>query len=165
MPYVDKGSHICKAEYNLDIKSNDIIITYPALLKVNKNLIIYPPLSKISDECKDEIESPSWVDGYVVKGNERLEIITENLITVKGEIDVDCSKVLTAYTLKKILGEVKLQISNVTTKGYPILSINRYTLISLYKDSVVIYTPTVIPIIKTFAYSVFYYIKSSSEEE
>lgn len=164
MPYVDKGDKICKVNVNTEVKKNDIIITYPALLKVSKNLLVYPPLSKISNECQDEIESPAWVDGYKVTGNEKIITINNNTKYVKGEIEVNCNKILTAYVLKKLLDKIELPISVSNVIGYPIVSINNYPLISIHKDSVIVYTTLDIPIIKTFVYSVFYYIISSSDE-
>ena len=164
MPYVDKGDKVCKANINLEARKGDIIITYPALLKVNKNLLMYPPLSKISPECEQEIESPAWVDGYKVSGNEKIiEAPSKETKLVKGEIEVLCSKILTAYTLKKILGEIEIQVNVGETIGYPIISINDFPLVSINKDTAIIYTLPKIPILKTFLYSIFYYISSSSE--
>ncbi|BFH74344.1 hypothetical protein SJAV_22880 [Sulfurisphaera javensis] len=165
MPYVDKGARICKANINLDAQIGDIIITYPALLKINKNLIVYPPLSKISDSCGEIIESPSWIDGYKIKGDEKIEFVSENITVVKGELNIKCSKILTAFTLKKFLDNLEIPLSKVNTKGYPIVTINDIPLVSIDKDKVIIYSKPTTPIIRTFAYSLFYYIRSSSELE
>jgi len=165
MPYVDRGDKVCRANINLEAKKGDIIVMHPALLKVNKNLLVYPPLSKISKECEQEIESPAWVEGYEVSGNEKIiEAPYKETKLVKGEIEVLCSKILTAFTLKKILGEIEIQVNVGETIGYPIISINGFPLISINKDAVIVYTSANIPILKTFLYSIFYYISSSSEE-
>ena len=165
MPYVDKGDRVCKANINLEVKKGDIIITYPALLKVNKNLLTYPPLSKISPECDQEIESPAWVEGYKVSGNEKIiSISSKDTKVIKGEIEILCSKILTAFVLKKILGEIEIPVNIGEVIGYPIISINSVPLVSINKDSVVVYTLSKLPILRTFLYSVFYYISSSSVE-
>ena len=165
MPYVDKGDKVCKADINLEAKKGDIIITYPALLKVNKNLLVYPPLSKISSECNQEIESPAWVEGYKVSGNEKIVSFTSNETKIiKGEIEVLCNKILTAFTLKKILGEIEISVNVGKVIGYPIISISNIPLVSINKDSVIVYTSLNMPILRTFIYSIFYYTTSSSEE-
>lgn len=164
MPYVDKGERICRAKYDLNINKNDIILTYPTLMKVNQKLIVYPPLSLVSDRCNEEVESPTWIDGYRVKGNEKVEIISENTKKVVGEIEIKCSKILPAFTLKKILGTIEVEISQTKQRGYTILSIKENPLISIDRDKVILYSPKYIPILRTFAYSLFYYISSEESE-
>lgn len=165
MPYVDKGDKVCKAEINLEAKRDDIIITYPAVLKVDKNLLMFPPLSKISSECNQEIESPAWVDGYKVSGNEKIILFSsKETKLIKGEIDILCNKILTAFTLKKILGEIEIPVNIGKVTGYPIVSIDNIPLVSINRDSIVVYTSSKLPILRTFLYSIFYYITSSSDE-
>ncbi len=165
MPYADRGDKICKPGEYSNIKKGDIILIYPALLKIKGYLIEFPPLSIISDECENIIESPNWIEGYVVKGDEKI-VFYEGEEEVYGSIEVK-ENILTAYTLKSLLPDgIRLKVLRAKVVGNPILSIKDLTLVSLQRGRVVsVYTKDLTHYFKPFAYSIFYYITPSSSEE
>ncbi|AHC51593.1 hypothetical protein SUSAZ_06330 [Sulfolobus acidocaldarius SUSAZ] len=163
MPYVDVGAKICRPTEYQKVEKGDIILVYPATLKINKQLIQFPPLSVISENCKNLIESPNWVDGYIVKGNERIEFL-EGRDLIKGEIKVH-ENLLTAFTLKKLLPkELEIKILKIKVKAQPIISVQDVPLVYLAGNLVIIPSVDYKKYLELFAYSLYYYISSSADD-
>ena len=163
MPYVDKGMKICRpAEKKTEIKQGDIILIQPALLKVRGFILEFPPLSVISPDCENEIESPNWVEGYTVNGKEKVTF-KEGKREVEGEIEVKCPRFLPAISLKHALGKVKLVIDDV--EGIPILEIVKAPLLTISGETVTVATSQLKNYFKPLAYSLYYYVSPSGNSE
>ena len=159
MPYVDKGDKICKPGEK-EVEVGDIILVQPALLKVRRYLIEFPPLSIVSEKCKNEIESPNWVEGYTVTGKEDVEV-HQGEKEVEGEIEVKCPRLLPAITAKHALGKIKIQIHE-GVEGIPLVEISGFPLITVKGGKVILATSQYQNYLKAVAYTVYYYISSSS---
>jgi len=172
MPLIDSGSKICHPLRVRSIKLNDIITVRPIQVVVGNKYIVFPPLSLISDDCENEIRYPTWVEGYKVKGDEEIRIIDGN-DDIEGEFILYDQSILTGYSLIKLIsieGKINLKIN---TKYYPeekntvILSVSNFPLVLIEGkgDRVTVLTRDYEILFKLFAYSLFYYLRSSSSTE
>lgn len=93
---------------------------------------------------------------------------------MKGKIKVEDPKILTAYVLQKLLpDELEIEVSRTCinkekgTKHYPILSINSAQLLTITKPfeiHICTDNPEITTYLKLLAYTIYYYISSSSDE-
>ncbi|BDB97828.1 hypothetical protein [Saccharolobus caldissimus] len=168
MTYVDKGSKICRPTEVKNIEIGDIIVVYPVSLNINGNIITFPPLSLISEKCGNEIQSISWIEGIRISEDIFKNVnFSEGNEYVEGELNILEPSILTAFTLKQLLGK-KVSARAKKTTGVPLLSLDKIPIISLEngKVNVGIYFMDYRDIyIKLFSYSIFYYILSRSSEE
>ncbi|MDT7873003.1 MAG: hypothetical protein RRB18_05275 [Sulfolobaceae archaeon] len=163
MPYVDKNDKICRPGEKSKIEIGDIILVHPALLKIRGYIIEFPPLSIISPSCKEEIESPNWVEGYTVTGKEKV-LFLEGKKEIEGEIEVKCPRFLPAITLKHALGKVKLKINDERFDGIVLVGIGELPILLLKAGQVTVTTTQLKNYLEPLAYSVYYYISSENNE-
>lgn len=167
MPYINAGERICRPNEVKEINIGDIVTVNDALIKIGGTLIEYPPLSLISEKCFKIIESPTWIDGYKIRGKENIVLHKPNT-TVNGKIKVKDTETLPSYILEKLYqSDIEIRISDECYRiGYPILSLEDLPLVTVNKGTVHVCSddPKILIPLLLLTYAVFYYISPSSEE-
>ncbi|MEM0374286.1 MAG: hypothetical protein QXV69_03025 [Sulfolobaceae archaeon] len=166
MVLINSGDKICHPLEVREIRVGNIIVIEPIQVVINNKFMVFPPLSLISESCVNEIRYPVWVNGYRVKGDEEVRIIEGNE-EIYGELYLHEPSLLTGYSLIKLLGEkLKLRLNKEYNKGLKILSISNYPLVLIENSGkrVTVTSQDYEILFKLFAYSIFYYTRSSSDE-
>jgi len=160
MPYIFQGK-VCKpGEIDL-VRKGDIVIIKPVTLLVEGRQRVYSPLSVISDSCKSVITSPAWVDGVVV--GEQEPIILRGKMKVSGDLEVLSPDFLPAFVARRILGSTKFVV-DPSPVGTPVVSVSRTPLLSAKRGKVFLHTEDHHNILLPLAYSLFFFVSSSSSE-
>ncbi|MEM0263120.1 MAG: hypothetical protein QXQ01_02030 [Saccharolobus sp.] len=165
MPYIHDAK-ICGPMDVKEITVGDIILTYPATLNVNGTIITFPPLSLVGENCSNTIRNISWVEGIRVSDKiiENVKFF-EGEKTVEGELRILEPSLLTAFTLKHLLGKISARIKKV--EGIPLISVSDYPVISIGNNKKLNVGISLFDnrqmLIELFVYSIFYYILPSSE--
>ncbi|BBG23874.1 hypothetical protein [Sulfuracidifex tepidarius] len=160
MPYVDNNLSICRVGHYNELRTGDIIVTLPSVIKSEGRNITVPPLTVIGKNCDERIDTLAWVDGIEV--SERLKVNlrhSENQRKIKLNVEVKSPNVHSAYTLKSLMDGKEVTINEdkhddlieiLLSEGHLIAGINRLTKsVEIFADDI---------LIRAFGYSLFYYI-------
>ena len=157
--YADRGFRVCRPGGYDSMSQGDSIIVNPALLKVKGRTVMYPPLSRLSftkDEC-DIVESPAWVDAYMITGNERIEGGRGTVVEVEGELRVEEPKFVPGYAYVNFVPKFEGRVYE-SCDGIPLVTVSGMPLLTISKGLVRVCAENPGVLLLALAYSAFYYL-------
>ncbi len=169
MTYVDENSRICRPNEVKNIAKGDIIVTQPTTLNIDGRILTFPPLSLISEKCKHIIRTLTWIEG--IRINEEL---VNKVIYLNPKEDIEFNEieilepqVVSAYTLRSLLGQKLRKAKVIKTEGVPIINVNKIPIVSIRNGLVYIGIRLLDDediLFKLFGYSLLYYMSSNSSD-
>jgi len=153
MPYLDRGTKLCRPMEVKELKRGDVVLATPSTIITTQGSITFPPLSEVGSECPHTALTISWIDG--VFWREEYVVVTNGRETTEGEINVLDPRLIPAYAFKNMMGKIRLRTSSIP--GVPLVKVGETALLSFYENKIVVATHELMPLMKLLSAAILYY--------